>query len=190
MTAPARGFKRLLEVLNRLEIPYMIAGSLASCVHGIPRSTRDVDLVAAIRFEHVTPLAAELGQEFYADPEMIGQALRSGRMFNLIHHDSGFKFDFYPLSSEPYHQAEFARRKMEEFSFDGQETLHFYVASPEDAILAKLLRRRAGNQVSERQWSDVLDVVRVQRDRLDLAYLRHWAGPLRMEDLLEQALLV
>lgn len=188
MTALARGFKRVLEVLNRLQIPYMIGGSLASCIHGIPRSTRDVDLVAAIKMEHVAPLAAELSGEFFADPEMIREALWSGRMFNLIHHGSGFKFDIYPLSSEPYHQAEFARRKMEEYSLDGQETLKFYVASPEDTILSKLAWYRAGNQVSERQWSDVLDVVRVQHDRLDLTYLRKWAGPLRVEDLLEQAL--
>lgn len=188
MMSPAQGFKRVLDVLNQLDVPYMIAGSLASCIHGIPRSTRDVDIVAAIEGGHVAALTAALQGEFYADPGMMKQAIREGRMFNLIHHASGFKFDIYPLSAEPYHQAEFTRRKMCDYSFDGQETLRFWVASPEDVILTKLAWYRAGNQVSERQWSDVIDVARVQGGLLDLAYLRTWAASLGVSDLLEEAL--
>ncbi len=187
MTGPAEALHRILEVLNQLGIPYMVAGSVATSIHGIPRTTRDVDLVAAIRPEHIAPLSAELRTEFYADPEMMREALRAGRMFNLIHYGSSYKFDVYPLSSESYYQTAFARRKMEEHVLEGQK-LRVYVESPEDAILAKLVWYRSGNEVSERQWSDVLDVCRVKRDVLDLSYLRHWAGPLGVVDLLEEAL--
>jgi hypothetical protein len=188
MTGPSDGFKRVLETLDRLKIPYMVGGSLASSIHGIVRSTRDIDLVADIKMEHIAPLAAELSGEFYADPEMMRQALQQGRMFNLIHHASSYKFDFYPLSRKPYDQAQFARRATAEFSLDGREALTFYVASPEDTILSKLVWYRAGNQVSERQWSDVIDVVRVKRNLLDLPYLRQWAASLGVADLLEEAL--
>lgn len=77
---------------------------------------------------------------------------------------------------------------METYSFGDGNGVRFFVESPEDAILAKLVWRRAGNEVSERQWGDILDVVRVQRGRLDLAYLRKWAKELGVEDLLEPAL--
>lgn len=187
MTNPAAGFRRLLAVLDRLDIPYMVGGSLASSIHGIVRATQDVDLVADIRMEHVDRLAAELKAEFYADPEMMRQALRAGRMFNIIHYTSSYKFDIFPLSRDAYQEAQFARRTIVEYCFEG-EALTFYVASPEDTILTKLAWYRAGNEVSERQWSDVLDVVRVKRGLLDLVYLRKWAAPLGVEDLLEQAL--
>jgi len=187
MTSPVAGFKRLLEALEGLGIAYMVGGSLASSIHGIVRATRDIDLVADIREEHIDPLAAELRGGFYADPAFMRECLRRGRMFNLIHHGSSYKFDIYPLSREPFHQSEFARRALAEFRLEG-EIVAFYVASAEDTILMKLAWYQSGNRVSERQWGDVLDVVRVKRDLLDLGYLRRWAGPLGVEDLLEEAL--
>src|SRR5262245_45095694 len=174
MTGPAYGFKRILEALRQLNISYLVGGSLASSVHGIVRSTRDVDIIADIRMEHIAPLSATLSKEFYADPEMMREALRRGRPFNLIHHQSSFKFDVFPLSPDAHSQAEFERRITVEFPFEG-EVLTFYVSSPEDTILAKLVWYRAGNEVSETQWSDVLDVIRVKQDLLDLGYLRRWA---------------
>ncbi|MBI3693296.1 MAG: hypothetical protein HY238_00435 [Acidobacteria bacterium] len=189
MTSPAAAFKCVLNVFNRLAIPYMVGGSLATSVHGVPRSTNDIDLVADVRPEHIPALFAELSTEFYADPEMMRQALRAGRMFNLIHYESSYKFDIYPVRSQPYYQAAFARRKLDQYSFEGREVVQFYVESPEDAILAKMVWYRAGNEISERQWSDILDVIRVQQDRLDLDYLRRWAQSLKVADLLERAIL-
>jgi hypothetical protein len=63
-----------------------------------------------------------------------------------------------------------------------------YVATAEDTILAKLEWYRLGGDVSERQWCDVLGVMKVQADRLDLAYLRQWAAQLNISDLLERAI--
>lgn len=191
MTSPAAGFLRLLDVLDHLGIAYMVGGSLASSIHGIPRSTNDIDLVADLGPHHVAPLVAEARPQFYIDPpEAIQAALRSRRMFNLIHLASSYKYDIYPLSPQPYHQAAFARRRDVESSLAGAEPVRFYVSSAEDTILAKLTWYRAGGQVSERQWGDVLDVIRVKRDLLDLTYLRHWAPHLQVEDLLEEALAV
>ena len=64
-----------------------------------------------------------------------------------------------------------------------------YVASPEDVVLAKLEWFRSGGEVSERQLRDVLGVLKVQGERLDLAYLQRWAATLGVGDLLESALL-
>jgi len=61
------------------------------------------------------------------------------------------------------------------------------LATPEDVILHKLYWYRLGGEVSERQWNDVLGVLRVQGEALDLAYMQRWAGPLGVADLLDQA---
>ena len=189
MTDLGPAFRRLLQVFQALEIPYMVGGSLASSVHGIPRSTNDVDLVAHITARQIDPLVTTLRPEFYTDPpEAIVEAIGRGRMFNFIHLATTYKFDIYPLSAEPYHQASFARRRMEQCTLQPGELMSFYVSSPEDAILSKLSWYRASNQVLERQWSDVLDMVRVQGEALDLTYLRYWAQHLRVEDLLDKAL--
>lgn len=59
--------------------------------------------------------------------------------------------------------------------------------SPEDNILAKLEWYRMEGEVSDRQWQDVLNVLKVQGDRLDMGYLGHWAVQLAA-DLLKRAL--
>ena len=75
MTDLGPAFRRLLQVFQELDIPYMVGGSLASSVHGIPRSTNDVDLVAHITTSQIEPLVATLRPEFYTDPpEEIGRA--------------------------------------------------------------------------------------------------------------------
>ena len=189
MTSPADGFRRLVSVLDRLGIGYMIGGSLASSVHGVPRSTNDIDIVADIRPQQLASWIAELKSEFYLDPpEAIEQALCAGRMFNLIHLETGYKYDFYPMPSDPYSQMALSRRREVEYALDASATLQFYVASAEDTVLAKLSWYRAGGRVSERQWADVLDVIRIQGDRLDLVYLRRWAAALDVGGLLEEAI--
>ena len=61
--------------LERLAIPYAVGGSLASSVHGVMRSTLDVDILADMRLEHIQPLVAALSEEFYADEEMMRDAI-------------------------------------------------------------------------------------------------------------------
>ena len=97
MKTQADAFKRILEVLDSFEIPYQVVGSLASSMYGIPRATMDVDLVVNLRPDQIEEFAARLKLDFYADPEMIKEALARGRSFNLIHYASVFKFDIFPL---------------------------------------------------------------------------------------------
>ena len=188
MTGPVAGFRRLLAALDRLGIPYLVGGSAASSVHGIWRATADIDIVAAIGPAHVDLLVEELGSDFYVDADQIRSALEQERSFNLIHFQSGFKFDIFPLAADPYQQAQFGRRHHETCSLFGGEPIEFTVATAEDVILSKLRWYRQGGEVSEQQWNDVLGVVAVQRGRLDLDYLRQWARYLKVSALLEQAL--
>lgn len=188
MTAsPGDGLLRLLKVFDRLEIPYMIGGSSASSVHGLVRTTGDVDIVANVG-ENVQALVVELQGEFYIDEQRVRAALENGRSFNVIHYRSSYKFDIFPLTGDRYQQVQFGRRRYETSSVFTGEPLELAVSSPEDVILSKLRWYRQGGEVSEQQWNDVLGVIAAQRERLDLPYLGEWAQYLGVADLLEQAL--
>ena len=60
---PSEPLSRVLEVLDRLEIPWLIGGSVASSAHGIPRTTLDIDLVVDFPPERIKAI---LGNEIVA----------------------------------------------------------------------------------------------------------------------------
>jgi hypothetical protein len=78
------------DALDALGVTYAIGGSFASALHGVMRATMDAGLVADLRVEHTEPLARALGDAFYADVEMMRDAVRRHGSFNLIHLDTTF----------------------------------------------------------------------------------------------------
>ena len=187
-SSPADAVGRVLGVLDRMEIPYLAGGSVASSVHGISRPTLDLDIVADLRPDQTEEFAALLQPDFYVDVAMIRDALSRRRSFNVIHYQSSFKVDVFPLRDDEYSRLSFARRRFEQCRSFGLEPLECAVATAEDTILRKLEWYRAGGETSERQWNDLRGVLKVSGPRLDLAYLRQWAPYLKVEDLLERLL--
>jgi hypothetical protein len=173
-------------VFERLGVPYLIGGSLASALHGMVRTTQDSDIVAEMRLEHLQPFVAGLQAEFYMDDELIAEAIRRNTGFNLIHRETFFKVDVFIPRPRPFLQAQLARAQRQTFAFETEISAKF--ASPEDTILSKLEWYRLGGEVSERQWRDILGVLKTRAGELDLAYLQTWAGELNIGDLLERAL--
>ena len=174
------------QTFERFGIPYAVGGSLASSLHGVMRSTLDVDIVADMRLEHIQPLVAALSKEFYADDEMIKDAIAHQSSFNLVHYDTAFKVDIFIRKSRPFDQMQLERRRISVIANDPERSV--YVISPEDVILSKLEWYRMGGEISERQWRDVLGVLKVQESSLDLNYLRQMAKELKVTDLLDRAL--
>jgi len=175
---------RFVEALESLEVPYLIGGSLASSAYGVPRSTQDADLVADLTLEHVAPLITHLGDDFYLDDERTISAIRSKGSFNALHLPTMFRIDLFVLADDPLAQREMERRERHRLG-GGVDA---YVASAEDVVLQKLHWYQLGNRVSDRQWQDLLGVLRVQRGRLDRGYLDWGAEHLGVEDLLAEAL--
>ncbi len=174
------------QVFEELNIPYLVGGSIASAIHGIPRTTHDVDFVADVKAEHVPALVAALEAECYVDAEMIYEALRERSLFNVLHLSTMHKADVFPLEFTPWALEVWARHKAEPFR-SGEEMEMIPIASPEDLVLQKLAWYRLGGGVSDRQWGDVTGILKVQAEALDLAYLRHWAADLGLTDLLLKA---
>src|SRR5262245_22213594 len=178
--APAQIFAQLRKILDRLAVPYMVVGSIASSIYGQVRVSWSIDLVASLRRYNIEPLVERLQPEFYIAEDEIRTALEHDRPFNVIHLSSGFKFDIFPGGQNRYQQLALGRRR-EETSPLGE----FPVASPEDVILGKLRWFRMGGEVSPQQWNDVLGVIAMQREHLDYEYLREWAAYLKITDLLD-----
>jgi hypothetical protein len=181
-------FEELLAALDRLEIPFLVGGSVASGTHGIPRQTKDIDVVAKIPIEIVGEFCAVLAPTFYADSEQAELAIRVGRAFNVIHLKTAYKFDIFPAGEDRFIRSQLTRRRYTTTNVPGLENIEFPVASAEDTILAKLVWFRKGGEVSDHQWHDILGVLNVQAGRLDLGYLQEWAVDLGVADLLRRAL--
>ncbi len=177
----------VVRALESLDIPYLLGGSLATSLYGIPRATQDADLVADLAIRHVPPLAAMLRERFYLDEERLLGAVRRHASFNLIHLDTNLKVDVFVLANEAFARSEMARRRSVAFAGAGGDS-SLQVASPEDLIIQKLRWFELGGSASERQWNDLLGVLKVQGARLDREYLARWSRETGVEDLLARAL--
>jgi hypothetical protein len=178
--------RQVIAVLDSLQIPYCVGGSLASSIHGIPRATIDGDIVAAMALRHCRPLSDGLAAEFVVAHTAIVQAVHNESSFNAIHRDSIAKVDVFVAKSDHWYENQMRRRQL--IPFGSEMAAPAFVSSPEDTILAKLDWYRLGGGTSDRQWGDVLGVIKVQAESLDVGYLRQWAEHLRLSELLARAL--
>lgn len=158
----------------------MVTGSFASSMLGMPRTTRDLDVVVDPSEEQLRDLIAAFDPgAWYIDPAVVREAFGRRSMFNLIHLDSGWKVDVMIRKDRPWSREEFARRTP---IMVGSVPVMFLRA--EDSILSKLEWVRQGGSL--RQLEDAGGVLDVQGDAIDFAYLEFWARELDVLDLLEQ----
>lgn len=174
-------------ILDDLGIPYYIGGSVASSTFGLPRSTMDIDIVADIKKSQVKDLVVTLQNEYYIDGDVIIKAIERKSSFNLIHFETMMKIDVFILKNRSFDKEAFRRKKMDVLGGE-QEGAAFYFSSPEDIIISKLEWFKMGGEVSERQWKDIIGVLRVQGESLDYNYLKRWAEELSAASLLDRAL--
>ncbi|MHB1036114.1 MAG: hypothetical protein ACYC35_15835 [Pirellulales bacterium] len=177
----------VLAALDAMGVAYYIGGSVASSSYGVARATLDVDLAADLAPQHVAPLVKSLESAYYVDARMIASAIGRRSCFNVIHLATMIKVDVFVVPDRAYDRQILQRTRAETLDETDRASV-FRMASPEDVILKKLEWFRLGEEVSERQWSDVLGVLKVQGDLLDIAYLKRWGIELGVADLVERAL--
>jgi hypothetical protein len=162
--------------LNDASIPYMVAGSFASTLHGRPRSTQDVDIVIHPTEKSLRMFVASVPQErAYIDLPTAVAALHVRDMFNLIDMDTGWKADLIIRKARPFSVVEFDRRRLTHWL-----GLPVYVATPEDVVVSKLewCRMSGGSQ---QQLNDVGGVLAAVGSGLDLAYIEEWVEKLKLQ---------
>lgn len=186
LAEPVQITSRIAQELDRLGISYFVGGSLASSLHGVPRATQDVDIVVDIETRHIVELVKAFEAEFYIDADMIRDAIQHRSSFNIIHLGTMFKADIFVLNPDEASQEEMKRRKQYQVSDSPRQVL--FLASAEDVILHKLYWFQLGGGVSERQWNDVLGVMRVQFETLDHYYLENAAQKRGIFELLQKAI--
>jgi hypothetical protein len=168
-------------VLEGLGIPHMVAGSVASSVHGRPRSTHDVDVVfdpTPAQLDALVQSLAEAG--FHVDLERARDALRRRLQFNAIETRTAFKVDLIVRKDRAFSREELNRRQAVELGPGVSVTL----ATPEDTILSKLeWSMKAGR--SEKQLEDAAGVLAINRG-LDVAYIERWASELGVLELWQE----
>jgi hypothetical protein len=163
---------------------YFLGGSVASSFQGEPRATNDIDFVVAMPRFRVRAFAEKLGSDFDVDQDMLRDALGRGGSANIYYLPMVTKIDIFGVGAAPYDEVEFARRRRVRVRGTGEE---LFVKSPEDTVLRKLLWYREGGEVSDKQWRDVVEVLRISAAQIDPAYLDAWAPRLGIVGLLARA---
>ncbi len=176
--------ERLVQMLDRSGVPFMIAGSFASTAHGLPRTTQDLDVVIdPASPEALDALVGSMSpDDYYVDVDAARDAMRRRSMFNVIDHASGWKVDFIVRKNRAFSRDEFARR-MQLTLLD----VPVFVASPEDTIVAKV-EWSAQSGGSERQRRDVAGIVATMGEQLDRAYIDRWIRELGLDEEWDRAL--
>jgi hypothetical protein len=176
-------FAVFLERLNTCGSAYMVTGSVASIIYGEPRLTHDIDIVLELHSDQVPPfLKAFPETQFYCPPQEVIQT-EVGREtrghFNLIHLDSGFKADIYPIGKDPLHRWAMQNRRLIEF-----RKIKVWVAAPEYVILRKLEYFQEGG--SPKHLRDIEAMCRISQDIIDKSVLRSKASDLGLDSLLDR----
>ena len=176
----------LHSIFESLNIPYYVTEGVCAIAYGDPRTTRDLDVVVEVERSNITPMVDQLDAAgFYCPPSAV-EDIQSGRArtLSVTHRQLILNADIVLNDDTAFDRSKMARRRLEAIGLDESE--RFWLASPEDLILAKLLWGRQSQ--SEKQWRDVLGILKVQGDSLEFAYLTQWAEHLDLIELLDQAM--
>lgn len=175
--------RRLVEMFDELEIPYMVVGSFACGVYSEPRMTRDIDVVASLKYGDASELAEKFPTpEYYLSREAIGQAIRTNGQFNIIHPASGNKIDVMMTPDSAWGDRQMQRRQQREVFPDRNA----YVARPEDIILSKMQYYKEG--ASEKHLRDITGMLKISPEEIDKGYVTEWASKLDVVDVWEAIL--
>ncbi len=167
-----------------LAVKWAIGGSVASAAHGEPRATNDVDVIALLTEKDARAFAEHLGPSFYADAEVAADAARRHSSFNVIDNRSFIKIDVFVPPPGPLGAGQLDRLQMLQILPGAGE---LPILGPEDVVLQKLRWYELGGGVSDRQWRDIVSVLRIARDAIDLEYVVDVASQHGLADVLARA---
>jgi len=165
-------------VLERLNVPYFVTGSIATIYYGEPRFTNDIDVVAALPIGKAPDFRKAFpAPEFYVSEEAIRQAIQQHGQFNILRPATGLKVDVMIPEDTPFNRSRFARVTRVRPSADFEASF----AAAEDVIIKKLEYYREGG--SEKHLRDITGVLKISGSRIDRNYIGDWASRLGLESI-------
>ena len=158
---------KVIENLNKMDIPYFLTGAMAVVYYGEPRTTHDIDLVIAMKNSDVSTMIMNFEEDFFIDEVSIKTAIKEKSMFNAMHKETGFKVDFWILGDDDFSKKRFMRRVKVEIL-----GTTMYLPTAEDAIISKLEWYKKSD--IDKHFFDALGIYRIQREKLDMEYINNW----------------
>lgn len=169
---------RVTRTFDRLGIPYLVTGSMATIAYGEPRLTNDIDLVVRLYPHHVSTLCEAFPEEnFYVSRDAARECAEHGGQFNILHPASGLKVDVMVADDSDFNTSRFERGRALTVAPDVTATF----ASPEDVILKKLEYFKEGG--SEKHLRDIAGVLKIMEPEINRSYIERWARRLGLADL-------
>jgi hypothetical protein len=180
---PYELLEQIVGILDRLQIPYLVTGSIAAMAYGEPRLTNDIDIVAAVEYSHIPGLLNGFpAEQFYISEDAIREAIRYGRQFNIIHPESGLKIDIVIRANTPFNESRFSRIRR----IKPGENFEANFAAPEDIIIMKMLYFKEGG--SEKHLRDICGIMKISGPEISRSYIARWAQELHLTEIWESIL--
>lgn len=173
---PIRILRDFVERVEKLDIAYMLTGSMAMMRYSVYRFTADVDMVLELQLKDAERIIGALEPDYYVPHSAVSRAIESARMFNVIHRETAFKVDCAMKKSDEFQKNAFERR--ERTDFYGKE---LWIISKEDLIITKLWRAKDSH--SDKQLSDVKNLLKAG---FDAEYTEKWTTRLGVYDLFDR----
>ncbi len=175
---PYELLERVVEIFDRLGIPYLVTGSVAAMAYGEPRFTNDIDIVAGIVEKQIPTLVAAFPEDdYYISAEMIREAIREQGQFNIIHPASGLKVDVIIRRDTPFDQSRFQRVRR----IHPAPSYEADFAAPEDVIIKKMEYYREGG--SEKHLRDITGMLITSGSEIDRNYIGLWSDKLNLTEI-------
>ncbi len=165
----------VVDVLDALQVPYLLVGALSSNLYGIPRSTKDADFLVLLSEGDMAAIAARLGPQPQVNFETVTAKTRY--VVHLV--DVPYRIEFFCMSDDPFDRERFARRKL--WPLLGRRV---FVPTPEDVIIVKLRWSLALDRPKDAE--DARGILAVQGDRLDRDYINRWSAVHGTRELLDR----
>jgi hypothetical protein len=168
--------RRLVTMLEKLEIEYAIGGSMAAMIYSETRSTKDIDMMLRVDMPSLELVVNEVESwQIYIDPldTIIEFNLPSRLPINVVDGMSGVKADLYVAAPTGLDQSAMSRKRR--MSLYSNPYIEAWFLAPENVILYKLDYFKQSEGASQKHPIDITKMLAVTGDQLDLPYLEHWA---------------
>ena len=167
-----------VDLLERIGIPYMIVGSLASSAYGEPRLTQDIDIVIVPSLDQVRGLCAAFPtDDFYVSVEAALRAAQyTGSQFNVLHPESGNKIDFMIARNDHGERSRF-------------RVASGFACSPAMKLLRPVPKTSSSRKCSttkraaRRNTCAISGILKVNDAMVDRTYMVLWAEKLGLADI-------
>ena len=168
--------KLFVAPLELAHINYVITGSIATVLYAEPRLTHDIDIVVHLNVQDAKRISIIFPKnEYYCPPEEIimDEIKRPARaQFNIIHHNSGFKADFFLHGNDPLHEWAFLNKRRMPIG----DEYSVWLAPPEYVIIRKMQYFAEGG--SDKHLRDIQNITAIMKDKLDFQFIEMQASRL------------